>query len=91
MSDTVIEVGNPINLSASGVVSKGRCRLLGYVVNSTTSGTIQILDNGTALGAAATPSQGYNAYPFNCVGPVTCIIGGSALDVTFSVAPAGSQ
>lgn len=63
----VNQAGVPINLSASGIVSKVPCNVIGYHVNSTSGGTL-IFRNGsaatsTALNAAVTPLVGFTAFP----------------------------
>jgi hypothetical protein len=62
----VQQSGNPVTLTASGVVSPIGGSMIGYHVNSTTGGTI-VLRSGGASGAAVTgtitPSVGFNAFP----------------------------
>lgn len=63
--------------------------MLGFYVNSTTSGTI-VLRNGqtsgaTAIGGTITPAIGWNFYPVTCPLGIYATIGGT-LDVTFIVA-----
>lgn len=59
--------GTPINLSSSGIISKAAGTMIGYHVNSTTSGTI-VIRSGTTSGASAvtgtiTPVPGFQAFP----------------------------
>lgn len=57
--------GTPINLSASGIVSKVSGTLLGIYVASTTSGTVVVGDGATSAATAKTgtitPAVGYHA------------------------------
>lgn len=75
------ESGAPINLSASGIVSKQPGSLLGFYVNSTSSGTLVIHDATAATNAISgtiTPAIGYHRFPaalragcyFECGGTV---------------------
>ena len=81
--------GAPINLTASGVVSKAGGQLLGFYVNSTSSGTV-VLRSGATSGASAvtgtiTPSAGWNPAPFDFPNGCYATIA-NTLDVTFSFA-----
>lgn len=60
-----VETGVPINLAATGTVSKASGTLIGYYVNNKTSGaTLVIRDgttsNGTAISGTITPLIGYH-------------------------------
>ena len=81
-----VESGTPVNLSSSGTVSKVSGTLIGYYVNSTNSGTIQILNGstsgGTAIGAAMTPAIGFHYLGAYLTSGCYATIGGIALDVT---------
>lgn len=58
--------GTPVNLSASGAISLCTGSIIGYHVNSTSGGTLVFRNggaSGTALNAATTPVQGFNAFP----------------------------
>jgi hypothetical protein len=50
--------------------SSGSCRIIGFYVNSTSSGTIVFADsNGstsTTLSGTITPAVGYHAFPASC-------------------------
>lgn len=63
----VQQAGTPKNLSASGAVSLTAGVLIGYHVNSTTSGTIVLRDGSTSASTAVTgtitPSLGFQAFP----------------------------
>lgn len=66
MSNQVAQSGTPINLSASGAVSLGTGNLIGFYVNSTTSGTVVVRDggaSGTAISGTITPSVGFHPFP----------------------------
>lgn len=58
--------GQPTNLTASGAISGGPCRLIGFYVASTTTGTIVIKDggsSGTAISGTITPAVGFHFFP----------------------------
>lgn len=83
------KAGTPINLAASGQILAAPGRIIGFYVNSTTSGTIRFSDALTAttpyLGAAITPAVGYHTYPAVLGTGGYATIGGTALDVTIFV------
>lgn len=81
------ESGMPVNLTATGDVTTKNCRLLGFYVNSTTSGTIVLKrggSSGTAISGTITPAIGFHRFPANCPGGLYATIG-STIDVTFFV------
>ena len=85
MSTPVIEVGKSKNMTATADVTTVTTSLMGFYVNSTSSGTLVLKaggSGGTALGGTITPSTGYNAYPCTVAGGLHATIGGT-LDVTF--------
>ena len=58
--------GTPVNLTSSGAVSNVAGTLLGFYVNSTTSGTIVIRNGGsggTAVSGTITPVIGWHEFP----------------------------
>lgn len=60
-----VETGTPINLSATGIVSKVAGTLLGYYVNNKTAGGTLVIRNGTtssgtAITGTVTPLIGYH-------------------------------
>ena len=65
-----VESGTPINFAADQIVSKGPGTLLGFYVNSTSSGTIVIYDgltaSGTAISGTITPAIGFHRFPAYC-------------------------
>lgn len=81
--------GAPTNLTSSGIVSSAGGQLLGFYVNSTTSGTV-VLRTGTTSAATAvtgtiTPSAGWNPCPLDF--PNGCYASlGATINVTFSFA-----
>lgn len=82
----VTQGGTPINLSASGIVSKQSCCLIGFYVNSTSSGTIVIYNGqstaGTAISGTITPSPGFNAFPCTCPDGVYIAVTGGTINLT---------
>lgn len=60
--------GTPINLSATGTISKVSGSLLGFYVNSTSAATLVFrvgsagTSSGTAINAAMTPAVGFNGF-----------------------------
>lgn len=78
----VTQGGTPINLSASGIASVTSCSMIGFYVNSTSSGTIVIYNgqsaSGTAISGTITPSIGFHAFPAVCpAGAYFSVTGGS--------------
>lgn len=63
------QAGTPINLSATGTVSKVSGSLIGFYVNSTSSGTLVLRvgstgsSSGTAITGTITPAVGFHAFP----------------------------
>ena len=81
----IIEAGNSKNITATGDVTTRNTVLMGFYVNSTSSGTLVLKkggSSGTALGGTITPDVGYHAYPTDVVGGLHATVGGT-LDVTF--------
>ena len=79
------ESGTPVNLAASGIVSKVPGTIVGFYVNSTTTGTIVLRDGGaagTVISGTITPAIGWHRFPAYCVNGCYATIGGAALDVT---------
>jgi hypothetical protein len=76
-----------INKTASGVVLAFPAMLIGFYVNSTTAGTIQLFDNASAAanptGGIITPVAGLQWYPAILLNGLFVNIAGTALDVTF--------
>ena len=79
-----VEAGTPVNLTASGAVSLVAGNLLGFYVNSTTSGTLVIRNGGsagTAISGTITPGIGFHRFPAYCTTACYATIG-ATLDVT---------
>ena len=86
MSQPVAEVGAYKNITATGDVTTGPCQLLGFYVNSTTSGTLVLRDggaSGTVMSGTITPAIGFHPFPANVGTSLHATIAGTALDVTF--------
>lgn len=83
-----VESGTPINLTGTGTVSVASGSLLGFYVNSTTSGTIVLrvgangAATGTVISGTITPGIGWNRYPAYCPSGCHATIA-NTLDVTF--------
>jgi hypothetical protein len=77
--------GTPKNLAASGAVSLSPGQLLGFYVNSTSSGTIIIKDStdgsAGAISGTITPAVGWHSFPAYCVNGCYATIG-ATLNVT---------
>ncbi len=86
MANNVQQSGTPINKTSSAIVSSAAGTLLGYHVNSTTSGTIVlrdgILSNSAAVTGTITPLTGFTAFCGSFPNGCFATIGGT-LDVTF--------
>lgn len=88
MSMAVAPVGQAVNLSATAAVTTGACQLIGFYVNSTSSGTLVLKDggaSGTALCGTITPAIGFHHFPANAGTSLHATIG-NTLNVTFFVA-----
>jgi len=86
MSQPVAEVGAYKNITATGAVSTGPCQLIGFYVNSTTTGTVVLRDggaSGTVMSGTITPAIGFHRFPANAGTSLHATIAGTALDVTF--------
>lgn len=62
----IVEGGNALLVTATGTVDTGSGNLLGFYVNSTTSGTLVLRDggaSGTALSGTITPAVGFHRFP----------------------------
>lgn len=81
--------GQPVNLTASGAVTASPGRLVGFYVNSTTSGTIVLRDggaSGTAISGTITPAIGWHFFPAACSNGIYATIA-NTLNVTFFYLP----
>lgn len=80
--------GTAINATASGTIHTGPGRLLGFYVNSTSSGTVVLRDGGTGgrvLCGTITPAVGWHPFPAAFSKDLHFTEGGT-LDATFFVA-----
>lgn len=88
MSAVVIEAGKAVNITATGdVVATTDCQLIGFYVNSTSTGTIVLRrggSGGTVLCGTITPAIGFHAFPANCPGGLHATIA-NTLNVTLFV------
>jgi hypothetical protein len=88
MSAPIIESGNTFNKTATGdVVLQRDCVLLGFYVNSTSSGAVVLRkggSSGTVMCGTITPAIGYHRFPANCPNGLHVTVGGT-IDVTFFV------
>lgn len=79
--------GSWLNRTASGIVSNAPCMLIGFYVNQTTAGTLQLFDNASAAanptGGIITPALGLQWYPAILLNGLFVNIAGTLLDVTF--------
>lgn len=76
--------GSTTNLTASGSVNPTSGRMLGFYVNSTTSGTIVLRDggaSGTVMTGTITPAVGWHPLPITYGTDLYATIGGT-LNVT---------
>lgn len=76
-----------LNKTASGIALAFPAQIIGFYVNSTNVGTIQLFDSPTAaanpVGGIITPAQGMQWYPAILLTGLFVNIAGTALDVTF--------
>lgn len=92
MSSYVVESGNAVNLTATGdVVGTTDCTLLGFYVNSTSSGTLVLKrggTGGTAISGTITPAIGFHRFPADCQDGLHATVA-NTLNVTFFVVIGG--
>jgi hypothetical protein len=80
-----------VNLAATADVTLDDCVLLGFFVNSTSSGTVLLKrggSTGVALMAATAPAVGYHPFPADCPGGLH-FTEGNTIDITFFIQPYG--
>lgn len=86
----VVEAGTPVNLTASGVVCSTAGNLIGFYVNSTSSGTIVIRDgasgSSTVVSGTITPAVGFHRFPAGFGSGCYATLGGT-INVTFFFKP----
>lgn len=81
--------GQPVNLTATGAISTIPGKLVGFYVNSTTSGTIVLRDggaSGTVLSGTITPAVGWHFFPAAISTSAHATIA-NTLNVTFFFVP----
>lgn len=82
MSTDVIESGSAKNVTSTTTIA-GAGKLIGFYVNSTTSGTIAFSSGGQGtISGTITPAIGFHRFPCAYSDTLTVTIGGSALNVT---------
>lgn len=77
--------GTPILLSSTGTVSLVPGTLIGFYVNSTSSGTIVINNDTTAVSGTITPAIGWHFWPAYFTASCKVTIG-ATISVTFMFA-----
>lgn len=85
MAQPHIEVGTGNNMTATGDVTTGNTSLIGFYVNSTSSGTLVLKkggSGGTALSGTITPAIGFHRFPCGAPGGLHATIA-NTLNVTF--------
>lgn len=81
--------GQPVNLTSTGAISAQSCKLIGFYVNSTTSGTIVLRDggaSGTTVSGTITPAIGWHFFPAEFATSAHATIA-NTLNVTFVFVP----
>jgi hypothetical protein len=82
-----LKVGTPIVISSTNDVTTKDCQLIGFFVNSTSSGTLTMKKggtSGTAISGTITPAVGFYSFPASCPGGLFATITG-AMNVTFFI------
>lgn len=85
MSASIFEGGSPVLLTSTGTVQVAGGTLLGFYVNSTSSGTIVLKDggaSGTAISGTITPAVGFHRFPASFGGNLHATIA-NTISVTF--------
>ena len=86
----ITQGGGYKNRTDTGVVSANAGTLLGFYVNSTSSGTLVLKDGtasaGTAISGTITPAIGWHTYPASFATGLYATIA-NTLNVTFIFAP----
>ncbi len=84
-----IETGQPKNITSTSSVMISAGYVLGFYVNSTSSGTVVLRDggaSGTVLCGTITPAIGFHRFPATIGRSLHATVGGT-LDVTFFFQP----
>lgn len=88
------EYGVPVNLAATNdVIATTACTLIGFYVNSTSSGNITLRrggSGGTVIGLSMTPAIGFHAFPASCPGGLHLTLNSGSINLTFFVIPGQS-
>ena len=86
----IVEAGTPVNLSATGTISKASGTLIGYYVNNKTAGATLVLrsgadgaSSGTAITGTVTPLIGFHAMQAYCPSGCHATIAVQPMDITF--------
>lgn len=80
--------GTPVNTTATATISKVSGTLIGFYVNSTSSGTLVLrqgssgTSGGTAISGTITPAIGFHCFPAYCKDGLHATVG-ATIDVTF--------
>ncbi len=89
MSVLTVEQGMPKNISSTAAVTTYACQLIGFYINSTSSGTLVLRDggaSGTAISGTITPAIGFHQFPAEIGRSLHATIA-NTLDVTFFFQP----
>lgn len=84
------DIGAAINVTATNIIKNGQGALIGFYVNSTSSGTLILYDAATAvtttpISGTITPAIGFHRFPAGLSTGLYVVIA-SSLNVTFFVA-----
>lgn len=82
-------IGQPVNLTSTNAISSVPGNLVGFYVNSTSSGTIVLRDggaSGAAITGTITPDDGWHPFPASFSTSAHATIA-NTLNVTFIFAP----
>jgi hypothetical protein len=87
MAIGALNIGSYKNATSTGNVSPRAGALLGFYVNSTSSGTIVLYDSATTttttvISGTITPAIGWHSFPVGVANGIYAVIGGT-LNVTF--------
>lgn len=87
MAIGALNIGSYKNATASGNISPRAGALLGFYVNSTSSGTVALYDSATTttttvISGTITPAIGWHEFPVGVASGIYAVIGGT-LNVTF--------
>lgn len=80
------EGGETKVVTGTGEVYGGRCKLLGFYVNSTTGGTVVITRGSVAASGTITPAIGFHRFPCDCPAGFSVTIA-NTLNATFFYEP----